>query len=217
MRTLLAGILSLSSAAAFADGCTSSAFGSNNGAMPPKSTYSGPLFSLSHAYPSTVASSSSPWRDAIGNGEINVDNAGAYVLALKKFISKDMRAMLASASWNPADHGWYHEPWLNCERESIHGMYVGTGDFDKGLFAGSGLKKDFSTYVLTMYNQVAASTLYNVWGSTGLTPSITATSGQFPENGIVIKYAFTTANGDNWDAMKGAHEWPLYITTNATS
>ncbi len=218
MRIMLAGIMSLSSVAAFAaDACTSTAFGNNNGTLPSKSEYTGPLFSLSHDYPSKVASSDTPWRSAIGNTTITVNNAQAYVLALKKFISADMRGMIADPDWSPAQHGWYHEPWINCERESIHGMYVGSGDFDKDLFAGSGLKKDFSTYVLTMYNQVAANTLHKVWGETGATPAISPGSGQFPENGVVIKYAFTTANGDNWDAMQGALQWPLYITTNATT
>ncbi|MDF1779942.1 MAG: hypothetical protein P1U67_01475 [Alcanivoracaceae bacterium] len=215
---LAASIMLLASEASFAShNCSSTPFGNNNGSIPPKAEYSGPLFQLSHDYPDAASTSASPWRDAIGQQTITVDNADKYVAALKKFISSDFRAMIADANWNPAKNGWYHAPWLNCERESIHGMYVGSSDFDKDLFDGTGLKKDFSTYVLTMYNEVAANTLYNVWQTDAMNPQITATDTQFAENSVVTKYAFTTANSDNWDAMQGALEWPLYITVNATT
>lgn len=210
--------LLLSCSVGFADtNCSPTAFGNNNGSIPPKSEYSGPLFQLSHNYPEKSNAGSTPWRTAIDNKPITVANANQYVEALKQYISADFRAMIANPNWDPAKNGWYHAPWLSCEREAIHGMYVGSSDFDKDLFDGSGLKKDFSTYVLTMYNDVAGPTLNHVWGETAQTPTITQDSSQFAENAIVTKYAFTTANGDNWDAMQGALQWPLYITVNATT
>lgn len=193
-------------------------FANNDGQIPPG--YKGPLFELSHDYPSwlVVPLGDPPWRKAIGNGQITVDNAAAYVAALKDHIAADMRVLLLDYTrWNAAERGWYNEPWLGYIRESIHGMYVGTTDFPAALFKGSGLQKDFSTYVLTYYDKLAAQTLYKVWGKTATEPKIETSTSQFPERAIVVKAAFTTANADVWPAMQGALQWPLYITTNATT
>src|SRR5580704_9900991 len=105
-------------------------FASNNGQTPPN--YSHPLFALSHDYPSTLAPPppEPPWRHAIGDGQITVENAGAYVAALKEYVSQDMRLLLDdSPKWDPAALGWYNEPWTGYLREATHGMYVGSSPF----------------------------------------------------------------------------------------
>ena len=119
------------------------AFASNNGQIPPKGEYDGPLFSLSHAWPATVTPppTPAPWQQAIGNGPVTVKNAYAYVQALKAYVAPDMRRMLEDpAHWDAAASGWYNEPWLGGIRESIHGTYVGSDYFPASLFAKSGLK-----------------------------------------------------------------------------
>ena len=63
-------------------------FANNNGALPPSSQYSGPLFKLSHAYPAKVTAPAMPWRDAIQNGQITVQNASVYAEALKAWRGK---------------------------------------------------------------------------------------------------------------------------------
>ena len=193
-------------------------FASNNGEIP--QNYKGQLFSLSHAYPGTLPPlpAELPWRKAIGNGPITVANAAAYVAALKNYVAADMRGMLSDpANWNAAARGWYNEPWTGYLREAIHGTYVGSANFASDLFKGSGLTKDFTTYVLTFYDRRAANALYNVWGTTALNPSILPGRPQFAEAGISVKVALTTANADVWPVMQGALQWPLYITTNATT
>ena len=50
-----------------------------------------------------------------------------------------------------------------------------------------------------------------------MTPVLTAGPQQFAEDGVIVKAAFTTANADVWPVMGGALQWPLYITTNATT
>ena len=57
----------------------------NNGQIPPKSQYSGPLFKLSHTWPAHAPAPmpEAPWRRAIGDQKITPHNAGAYVAALK--------------------------------------------------------------------------------------------------------------------------------------
>jgi hypothetical protein len=193
-------------------------FASNNGTVPPRSQYSGPLFQLSYDYPQQAALPNTPWRAAINNGVITVDNAKAYVDALKASVSADMRILIQDyANWNAAERGWYNEPWLSAQREPIHGTYVGSSDFPKALFAGSGLAKDFSTYVLTYYSSRAATTQYAVWGKTALNPAIKKISTQVQEGGVIVKLALSTANADTWPVMAGTQQWPLYITTNATT
>jgi len=195
-------------------------FANNDGAVPPPSEYKGPLFQLSHDYPPAPAPQPKevPWRKAINNGPITVENAEAYTLALKQYIAADMRVLFNDyAAWNAGALGWYNEPWLGGIRESIHGTYVGSEDFPAALFAQSGLTKDFTTYVLTYYDRTAANTLTTLWGQTAMKPNITTAATQFMENSIVVKAALTTANADVWPAMQGALQWPLYITVNATT
>lgn len=195
-------------------------FADNNGQIPPQSAYDGPLFKLSHQYPSTLppAPANLPWRQAIHDGRIEVSNAAAYVAALKAYVGPDMRVLLADyANWNGDQRGWYEEPWLGTLREAIHGTYVGSTPMSKDLFAGSGLVKDFTTYVLTLYDKRGAYTLSQVWGSTAENPNLNTQAAQFAEGAVVVKAAFSTANADTWPVMQGAQQWPLYITVNATT
>jgi hypothetical protein len=205
------------STAVEASGPKPTAFANNNGQIPPN--YSGPLFELSYNYPSALAPvpSDPPWRRAIGNAQITTANAGAYVAALKDNVAQDMRLLLTNSSnWKAPALGWYNEPWTGYLREATHGMYVGSSPFPPTLFNGSGLTKPFTTYVLTFYDRRAAHSLYNVWGATASAPTIETSAAQFAESSVVIKAAFTTANADVWPVMKGAQQWMLYISTNAT-
>ena len=140
MRNLFAGAAALAlvsasaqaqntpfAAAVGANAPTPTPFASNNGQIPPN--YPHPLFALSHDYPSALAPPlpEPPWRHAIGDGQITVENAGAYVAALKEYVSQDMRLLLDdSPKWDPAALGWYNEPWTGYLREATHGMYVGS-------------------------------------------------------------------------------------------
>lgn len=192
-------------------------FADSNGQLPPN--YKGPVFKLSHAYPATVPPlpGDPPWRKAIGDGPITVENAGAYVAALKDYVAPNMRLMLTDpAQWNAGALGWYNEPWTGYLREATHGVYVGSSPFPAELFQGSGLTKPFTTYVLTFYDKRAGNVLYNIWGKTAIQPTITTSATQFAENAVVVKAAFSTANADVWPVMQGALHWSVYISTNAT-
>jgi hypothetical protein len=204
-------------AAAPASAPTPTPFANNNGHIPPN--YPGRLFQLSHDYPAQLSPMppDPPWRRAINNGPITVANAGAYAAALKQYVAADMRRMLMdSPDWNPQVLGWYNEPWTGYLREATHGMYVGSSPFPAALFHGSGLSKPFTTYVLTFYDRRAAHSLYRVWGETATTPKLEPGVPQFAEGAVIVKAAFTTANADVWPVMQGAHQWTLYISTNAT-
>lgn len=203
-------------------------FADNNGRIPPTNQYNGPLFKLSHGYPAGIIPlrAPPPWRRAIGNGKITTQNAAAYTAALKAYVAADMRALLLgrNGQWDPGAHGWYNEPWLGASidstyggREAIHGMYVGNSDSPANQFAGTGLKADFTSYVLTYYDRTAANTLFKVWGRRALTPTITTPAAGIADNGIVVKLAFSTANAGMWPVMVGALQWPVYDSVNATT
>ncbi|WP_186647141.1 hypothetical protein [Fluviispira vulneris] len=209
-------------------------FESNNGYEPSKQEYDGPKFKLSHNYPNSYKPAENmPWRSSIKNEHITINNAGIYTEALKEAVSKDMRVLIQNyAEWNAEERGWYNEPWLGRAskdnlkpgdkdpnpslREAIHGMYVGNSLLDKNLFKGTGLKKNFTTYVLTYYDEVAAQTLHKVWGKDAQNPNIDKVSSQFLEGSLIVKAAFTTAGPENWTAMKGSQAWPLFISVDAT-
>jgi hypothetical protein len=77
----LASVILLSFAAAAAAVVAAPAptpYADSNGLKPPASQYNGPFFKLSHDYPAKVAVPDMPWRAAIGNGQIDTQNAAAY-------------------------------------------------------------------------------------------------------------------------------------------
>jgi hypothetical protein len=189
-------------------------FADNNGQIPTHAQYSGPLFQLSHSYPTVQPPpvNNPPWIAALKGKPIGKDNALAYVQALKDYIADDMKTLLYNyPAWDAQTAGWYNEPWLASIRESIHGTYVGS-EFPANTFPKSGLKVDMTTYVLTYYDGLAAYTLGQVWGKTAMNPTITTSSGQFPEGAIVVKVATTSALAQDWPAMEGASLWPVYVT-----
>jgi len=204
------------SAAAVLQGAT--AFEVNNGLIPPKSVYSGPLFQLSHNWPTTPPPpvAAFPWQQAIHMQQITPQNAAAYVAALKAYVSANARKLIFDyPHWNAQAAGWYNEPWTGSLREAIYGTYP-AGTFSAANFPNTGLRATFDTYVLTFYDQRAAYMLYKLWGSTAASPSVQTAHSQFPEGSVIVKLAlFTSATAGMptnwWDVLKGTAEVPLYI------
>lgn len=181
---------------------------------PPSDVYDGPLFALSHDYPRMSVSppDPTPWQEAINFQRIDTANAAAYVQALKDYIADDMRTLLFDyENWDAAAAGWYNQPWLSTIREPIHGTYVGS-TFPPAMFPLSGLTATMTTHVLVYYDAVAAGSLRDVWGDDALDPipGLEAGSAQFPEGGIIVKPAFTTARGADWPPIEGAYPWLIY-------
>jgi len=179
---------------------------------PPPSTYSGPLFSVAHGWPTSPVAppANPPWIAALRGQPISGDTALAYVDALKRYITPAMKTLIFNyAEWNGDSAGYYSSPWLAPYAEPIHGTYVGSG-FPASMFPKSGLKVDMTTYVLTLYDKVSAYTLNKMWGMEAMQFNATATSGQFPEGSIVVKAALTTACASDWAPMAGAQTWPIY-------
>lgn len=197
---------------------------------PPKSVYSGPLFVLSHDYPTTPVTppDPAPWREAIGGGYINTDNAAAYVQALKDYIAEDMKILLFDyENWDPGAAGWYNIPWLTSLgttnqpgilREAIRGSYVGS-TFAPAMFPKSGLQDSMTTHVVVYYDAVSAWSLQQVWGTSGMdpVPGLDAGGAQFPDGGIIVKAAFSTADGNTWSPLEGASRAQLWALPGAQS
>ncbi len=190
----------------------------NNGAVPPHSVYSGPLFTLNHAWPTEPPPplTNAPWQAAIHDGKITPQNAALYAAALKAAVSANGRALIMHYdTWDAAKAGWYNEPWLGSLREAIHGTYA-AGEFGPGIFPDTGLRANFTTHVVTYYDARAAYALHAFWGASSMHPALDTQSAQFPEGSIVVKAAvFTSEDASKplgwWDAMNGAEVWPLYL------
>jgi hypothetical protein len=191
---------------------------SNNGQIPPKSQYNGPLFKLSHDWPAEAAGpvNDAPWRRAMGNKQISPKNANAYVLALKQYVSADARKLFLDPNFDAAAAKWYNEPWLGSLREAIHGTYP-AGQFGPSIFPGTGLKTTFDTHVLTYYLDRAAYPLTKVWSRSALKPAIGTANFQFPEGSVVVKAAVFVSDDPKiqtnwWPVTNGAAKWPLYLS-----
>jgi hypothetical protein len=199
-------------------------FQTNNGNVPPSGEYSGPLFTLNHAWPTQPLPrlKDAPWQAAINNGTITPQNAAAYAAALKDYVTADGRALTMDyAHWDAAKARWYNEPWLGSQREAIHGTYL-AGEFGPGIFPGTGLKATFNTHVLTYYDERAAYTLYKVWHDSALAPAIVTKNTQFDEGAVIVKAAVFASEDPKqprgwWTAMDGAQEWPMYIGVGPSS
>ncbi len=197
-------------------------FADNNGLVPTKGQYDGPLFKLNPAWPTSALPpiENPPWIAAIHGEKITPENAGAYANALREYISKTGRELVMHYdTWDAVKAHWYNEPWLGSKREAIHGTYA-AGEFGPAIFPDTGLRTTFTTQVLTYYDERAASTLGRIWGQTALKPDVQTARTQFDEGSVVVKAAaFTSADPkqptDWWDAMKGAQEWPVYISPGA--
>jgi hypothetical protein len=191
----------------------------NNGLIPTRSQYSGPLFKLNHAWPSKPLPpiKDAPWTKAIGGGLITTKNAAAYVTALKQYVSANARQLILNyANWDAAKARWYSEPWLGSIRESIHGTYA-AGTFPPNVFPDTGLKTTFDTHVLTYYDERAAYTLYKVWGSGAMQPDVKTENFQFDEGAVVVKAAVFASDDPKiqtnwWPATNGAAQWPLFVS-----
>jgi len=193
-------------------------FQDNNGLIPPKSVYDGPLFHLSHDWPTAPPPpiTGFPWQQAIHLKYITKENAPAYVAALKEYVTANARQFLFNyQNWNPKAAGWYNEPWVGSKREAIHGTYP-AGTFDASNFPNTGLRAKFDTYTVTFYDKRAAYTLYKLWDSSAIQPNVQTANSQFPEGSVIVKVAiFASATAgmptDWWNVLKGTVQLPLYI------
>lgn len=200
-------------------------FAVNNGAIPTKKEYSGPLFKFKYDYPSKYEKPKSmPWRKVLHGKPLTKDNAYEYVMALKKYIADPMKTFLMEPKkWNKSSQkGWYSMLWAGESvpktswegRDAIYGTYTGQ-IIAKDVYKDYGLKVDIRNHAAIYYDKTAAYTLNRVWQkcdkATGeCTPSVSHGEAQFKEGSIVIKSAGVTATPEQWPVLKGAAKWQIY-------
>ena len=191
--------------------------------MPTPAQYKGPLFQLSHGWPTQALPpiSNPPWSKAIGGGLITKTNAALYLAALKQYVSANSRQLLLNyQNWDAAKAHWYNEPWLGSIRESIHGTYP-AGRFGPSIFPGTGLKTTFDTDVVTYYDERAAYSLYKVWKANALAPDVKTANFQFDEGSVVVKAAIFVSDDPEvqsnwWPVTNGAAMWPVFQAVPVT-
>ncbi|WP_421722865.1 hypothetical protein [Bauldia sp.] len=183
---------------------------------PPQDVYDGRLFQLRHDYPTELPEEGDyPWKEVTNNGPITLDNAQAYVEALKGYVANDMKRLLLDyENWNSQEEDWWQSIWIGTEREPIHGMIVGSQ-----FPAGTLLDQDISltTYVYMAYDARAAKSIGDIWGTTrerAFAPVFDGESTQYADGSVIVKFAFVTACGSDWAPMEGAAVWPIYSTLN---
>lgn len=186
-----------------------------NSAIALPNGYKGQMFELNHNYPKKLPPKKSyPWKAVTKNGKINQKNSYDYVLALKEYVSKDMRSILYKQRNNK---DWFQSIWLGTEREPLHGVYVGSG-FPAGTLTDQNV--DLVTYVYTLYDNRAATTLGKIWGDSvdsALNPTITKDTTQYAEGSVIVKFAFVTPCGSDWSPMKDAAVWEIYAPVNTSN
>jgi len=203
---------------------TATPYQDNNGQIPPKTDYDGPLFKLNHAWPNKPLPPlvDAPWQAAIHGGVLTPENARAYADALKVAVADNARRLIMHYdTWDASKANWYNEPWLGSQREAIHGTYP-AGEFGPSIFPGTGLTATFNTHVVTYYDERSAYTLRKFWREAALKPDLKTESAQFPEGSIIVKAAVFASEDKSkplgwWDAMKGAQEWKMYIGVGPSS
>jgi len=180
---------------------------------PPKDIYDGPLWKPATNWPQSPIAppANPPWSQVLNGEAISKTTANEYMLALKDYITPAMKTLIYDYdNWNSEKEGWYSSPWMAPFSEPIRGTYVGSSDFPADMFPKSGLTTNMATHVLTLYDNVAANTMYKMWSADATNFSATNTSGQFAEGSIIVKPALTTASGAEWPPIEGAQPWNIY-------
>ena len=190
----------------------------NNGAFqnyrdsfPTKEQYAGPLFTLSHDYPTTVKPVVNPtWQQALKGQPISSANTFAYLDALKTYVAPNVTPFFTdNENWTSAKYGWFNEPWLGSQREAIMGSYLGNGN-PANMFES--LKVDEAGYAVVLYDSTAAYTLGKVWGETGQKVNLVDDAAQYAEGSVIVKLAFSNINAPEWPVMAGAQTFSIYDT-----
>ena len=134
------------------------AFLNHRDSVPSKKQYDGPLFVLSHDYPTIAKPVVNPsWQKALNGQPISASNVFAYLGALKSYVAPNVLPFFENnRGWTAAKYGWFNEPWLGSQREAILGTYFGNGNL-ANMFKS--LKVDEQGYALVLYDSTAAYTV----------------------------------------------------------
>ncbi len=190
-------------------------FQDHRDSVPTKAQYDGPLFVLSHNYPTTAqALVNPPWQQALNGQPIDSANTIAYMNALKNYIAANLLPFFTNnKEWTAAKYGWFQEPWMGADREAILGAYLGNGN-DSGMFTT--LNEPEAGYAVVLYDSLAGYTVGQIWGTTGQKVNLVNDAAQFKEGSVIVKLAFSNINAPQWPVMQGAQTFSIYDTGATT-
>lgn len=198
-------------------------FAVNDGQIPSKQEYDGPLHVFNYDYPTESPAEDRPWTRVLGGQPLTKDKALDYINALKRAVAPAMRVLVTQPQrWNPKQAGWYGMLWGGDAieltgwegREAISGTYTGQ-ILPASTYAASGLTVDIRNYAAIYYNPAAAVTLHRVWQrcdpvSHRCPPTLAGHAEQFDDGALIIKTAGVNASGTEWPVMQGAAKWQIY-------
>lgn len=206
-------------------------------AVPAPADWKGPVFELSHDYPKTMPTCSSPWlqRDVKFEPGGTWDQWAPYVQDIVDYVKEGQDPNLANeigwrAKITTAAGGeetrWFHVPWMAYDghqgREFVHGLtnelstarstFTGRGG---GLHELPGAPPDavYETWSVGFYNPCGGWSIGQQWPESG-EPATYEENGRllargmpFAEGTVVVKVLNTTASGDDVPYLKGSTNW----------
>lgn len=167
-------------------------------------------FSLSQAYPTAL-----PEKPAAGFPWEKTDfraGAGGFMKQVLDYCWEGMD----SAKWVPQNNPvrkWYHAPWLDygyAGREFVHGLRMDRTS-DPGDLHPKQANKE-RNYSVTMYNDLAAYTLGQVWCDP---KNPDPTKAKFPVGAVWFKMVFTTADTSAAPYLLNPMEWEAFVEKGA--
>lgn len=172
----------------------------------PPANWTGKVFKLSQAYPTTLPSKEAPWEafDFRTQPEQYIRSVFAY--AIQGNVEVDWEVQ------SNQTRKWYHTPWLhagNNGREFVRGMTHERSSRARELHPQQ--TSTFVNWAVGFYNPRGGYTIGKVWNAPG-GPSIS--KAKFPSGSVAAKLLFTTATVSQVPYLQGALEWQADINRN---
>lgn len=187
-------------------------FAANNTVYPPQDKWNGSFRPSNYAYP--AAPVPSKWLQQRPATRLTKQNALAYALAMKRFLTPDMSGLVNDPMrWSPFQAGWYDMPWGGqgspmangaidpaSGREALLGSYTGQV-LQPYSYPSNPPAVAFQNHAVVYYNDVAAAKLGQIWRNP-FQPDVA--DAQFPEGAIVVKVEGATLTEEQWPVLKNS-------------
>jgi hypothetical protein len=176
---------------------------------PPPANWTGKVFKLSQAYPTTLPNKDAPWEALSFRTQPEDYIRSVFKYALEGNIEVD---------WNVQSNQvrkWYHAPWLhagNNGREFVRGMTHERSSRPRELHPQQ--TSTFQNWAVGAYNPRGGYTIGRVWNAIG-GPNVSRA--KFPSGTVAVNLLFTTATVNQVPYLQGAFEWQADINRNPTN
>jgi hypothetical protein len=173
---------------------------------PPPANWTGKVFKLSQAYPTTLPSKEAPWEAFNFRTQPEQYIRSVFSYAIQGNIEVDWEVQSNQV------RKWYHTPWLhagNNGREFVRGM-----THERSSRAGELHPQQTSTFqnwAVGSYNPRGGYAIGRVWNAAG-GPDVS--KGKFSNGSVAVKLLFTTATASQVPYLQGALEWQADINRN---